>query len=262
MDAPFFVRVNGTVGDYTLRIHKHLGLSFADAIALDPFDPLGQNQLHSPPATGPSTVHYSVIQHRLNNGAAQQLAFTTAKHADAQLALRLFDGNLNPIQATGYQAGTQTLQPTHGVVNGEQQRLFLTVDRLGCAAPSPCASAYSVRWTTNYRELRLQEAFVRGFEANRTRMFIRVDSGPEATVDLGVFNTEPMGRGLPANVTTIGFRDGVSIRFETNNGNGTTQTAVLGVNPFDGSLVFAVHRNGNEVGSITVPIVIRARVHN
>ena len=106
VDEPFLIRVGAVdpfMGDYVLRSHKHVGASFDDAIALDPFTPLDQQQLA---ASAPSTVYYSLIQHRLHSGARQQLTFTTTKHLNARQRLRLFDAARQPLPGaeTGYAA--------------------------------------------------------------------------------------------------------------------------------------------------------------
>ena len=82
VDEPFLIRVGAVdpfMGDYVLRSHKHVGASFDDAIVLNPFTPLDQQQLA---ASAPSTVCHSLIQHRLHSGARQQLTFTTTEASE------------------------------------------------------------------------------------------------------------------------------------------------------------------------------------
>ena len=209
VDEPFLIRVGAVdpfMGDYVLRSHKHVGASFDDAIALDPFTPLDQQQLA---ASAPSTVYYSLIQHRLHSGARQQLTFTTTKHLNARLRLRLFDAARQPLPGaeTGYAAGSQTLHLVPGYasgqtptpiidkfggsvvsiaspVNAEQQRLYLTVDNVDCN--SSCSSSYNVSWKTNYRQLELRKMFILD-KADVTNpddvtMLVSVDGGPETAI--------------------------------------------------------------------------------
>jgi endonuclease/exonuclease/phosphatase family metal-dependent hydrolase len=306
MDGAFLVRLSGGLGDYVLRIHRHKGVDFDDAIALDPHTKLQQTQLDTSPTKGQSTVHYSLIQQRLSSGAAQQLTFETDGHPDVPLRLRVFDAQRVPIMLTplrcepapppgpvnctpptflesGPRAGRQTLAT--GALSGERQRLFLTVDRVGCGHPSVCHDTYGVQWTTNYRRLDLREVFVEDFEAGRTRMFLRIDGAPEVQVDLGdferslraVIENDPMGKRLPArvgstDVASIGFAGSVAIRFECSRHDGASDPEpAIGAgqvpddadDPVDLDIEFTMRGSGgNEIGTITVPIVGQSRVHN
>jgi hypothetical protein len=296
MDEAFLVRLSGGLGNYVLRIHRHKGVDFDDAIALDPNSELFQTQLDSSPTKGPSTVHYSLVQQRLFSGAKQQLTFETDGHPDVPLRIRVFDAQRVPIMLTpprcqpapppgpvtctpptflesGPQAGRQTL--TTGALSGERQRLFLTVDRAGCAHPSLCHDTYNVQWKTNYRRLDLREVFVQDFEARRTTVFVRTDGGPEVAVDMGDFlKNKEIGRRLPArvgstDVASIGFADKVAIRLAVSKHDGTSQVVqvVAGQVPVGGpvnvGIEVTIHGSGGaELGHITVPIVGRSRLHD
>jgi hypothetical protein len=175
---------------------------------------------------------------------------------------------------SGPQAGRQTL--TTAALSGERQQLFLTVDRVGCAHPSVCHDTYGVRWTTNYRRLDLREVFVEDFEVRRTTVFVRIDSGPEVQVDLGDFlRNKETGKRLPARVggtdiASVGFADSVAIRVACSKHDGTSDiespisaSQVPPGDPVDVGIEFTMRGSGgNELGTITVPIVGHSRMHD
>jgi endonuclease/exonuclease/phosphatase family metal-dependent hydrolase len=229
LDAPFFVRVRAHdpafAGGYTLIWHRHQGTSFDDAIALDPATRIGQQQFLDHGGDGPEAVFYSFVQHDLDSGARQALRFATEGHPLAQLRIQVFDGGRHLISglSTGYAAGQQTLtvNPATSPIAGARQRLFFTVDRVGCTGV--CASAYQVTWTTNLRRLDLSEFQIETDADGATDdddevvMRVRVDGGAEQAIGLGQVHKGSVKR-LPAGLREIGFASQVLIRFTETDG--------------------------------------------
>jgi endonuclease/exonuclease/phosphatase family metal-dependent hydrolase len=272
VDGPFFVRVRAHdpafSGSYTLVWHRHRGASFDDAIALDPFTTLPQQpQLSDDDPEPLSTVFYSVVQHALDSGARQQLQFATDGHPTAQLRIQLFNAARAPIAglSTGYAATQQalTINPTSSPISGAQQRLFFTVDRVGCSGT--CSSAYNVSWSTNLRRLDLREIDIEedadGItdDDDEVVLRVRVDGGAEQSFNLGQVHKASVKR-LPATLRDIGFASQVTVRFtETDQGLGgaddVSEPRSINANdqPFDAddrdfTLDLPMHR-----GSVTGP---------
>jgi endonuclease/exonuclease/phosphatase family metal-dependent hydrolase len=232
IDGPFFVRVRAHdpafSGSYTLVWHRHRGASFDDAIALDPSTTLSQPQLSNDDPEPLSTVFYSVVQHALDSGARQQLQFATDGHPAAQLRIQLFNAARAPIAglSTGYAATQQalTINASGSPISGAQQRLFFTVDRVGCSGT--CSSAFDVSWGTNHRRLDLREVEIEedadGItdDDDEVVLRVRIDGGAEQSFNLGQIHKASVKR-LPATLRDIGFANQVTIRFtETDQGLG------------------------------------------
>jgi endonuclease/exonuclease/phosphatase family metal-dependent hydrolase len=231
VDGPFFVRVrahdSAFSGSYTLLWHRHRGASFDDAIALDPFTTLAQqSQLSNGDPQPLPTVFYSIVQHALDSGARQQLQLTTDGHPTAQLRIQLFNAARAPIAglSTGYAAAQQTLtvNATSSPISGAQQRLFFTVDRVGCSGT--CSSTFNVSWRTNHRRLDLREIEIEDDadgvtdDDDEVVLRVQVDGGAEQSFNLGQVHKASVKR-LPATLRDIGFASQVTIRFtETDQG--------------------------------------------
>jgi hypothetical protein len=165
--GPFFVRVRMQdpldTGEYSFRGRLHRGGSFADAIYLDPFEQVFQDQMAA--ATNPlPVVHYRVTQHALDSGLPQTLAFGTTGH-DKPLRIQVYDapGKQFPehlVSAITSAPNTLTVPAQGSPVPADERDLFFTVDQ-GCDLQCPVAPiTYEVRWTTSLRHLDVRRLVV------------------------------------------------------------------------------------------------------
>lgn len=218
-DRPFYVRVqepSGTAGvAYTLRVRRHRGASFADAIALEPDQPFEAVQMTSAVSQPLSRVHFRVRQRALDSGQRQRLTFSLG--ADTPLRLTVLDGQLQPLPGLVLVAPESSLvvEPETSPISGAEQDLFVTVDRQGCTT---CQEApFTVSWSSELRQLALGKLTVLHQSdgplqpgLDEVTVYLSVDGGAEQLVlDAKLDRHAASYLAVPA---AIAFRDTVKLR--------------------------------------------------
>ncbi|WP_367128480.1 hypothetical protein [Saccharothrix sp. HUAS TT1] len=195
--GPFFVRLRmedpAHAGPYGFHSQFHLGGSFEEAVYLDPFESLFQDQMTAQ-AGGLSTVHYRITQHALDSGLPQTLVFDVEEQT-IPLRIRLFtEADLvNPEHETSTNAPSISLTvPAAGskIPAGEQD-LFFTVDA-GCLNPCATPTTYRVEWSTSLRRLDVRRLVVidqnddpEPTDNDEIRCEVRVDFSTAHQMDFG-----------------------------------------------------------------------------